>query len=678
VVPLSKKRHLELVLLVGVLLLATLLRLWALGDVPPGLEHDEVANWLIARDILSGHHAVYFTAAYGHEALWQYVQAGTVALLGDNWLGLRSASVVFGLLSVLSTYLLTRRLFGSAIALNAAAWLAVSFWHLFYSRVALRAISLPALSALGAYFLWRDINKRQSTPTPPDSHPARAVQRLNQEALLAGLFFGLSAYTYMAARALPFILAGLVFYLALFHRETLRRGWRGLALTLLVAAIVAAPLVHWLLTHPGAEHRIGEVNAPLNRLLAGDPGPVLDNALALLKMWSIRGDPWDRQNVPGRPVFVEPLGALLFYGGVLVALWRVRQPRYGFILIWLAASLLPSLVTSVAPSSIRTINALAVVYIFPGIALKDIRDWKLGILRPKARQGLLAVGVLALALNLWLTARDYFVRWPEDAGVQFVFQSGLTEIARDLDADPDDSPVAVAGLSVDTMDPPTFATTLRRQDLTVRWFDARKALVIPGDAPSGSARLFVPHIVPLAAPLQARLSAWDATSTESEQYVRYVVQAERADLAALTTTATLPDGETPPPASLFGGQVKLVGYEWLAPTSTSGQTAEMLTYWRVVTTPSPPLKIFVHLIPSDGQQPVAQNDGLGSPPNTWRSGDLLIRYHPLALPAGLPPGLYQPQIGWYNPDTNERLPVVSDGVPLADRLLLKLIEVVAP
>ena len=56
----------ELGLLVGVLLLAALLRLWALGDVPPGLEHDEVANWLIARDILSGQHALYFTAAYGH------------------------------------------------------------------------------------------------------------------------------------------------------------------------------------------------------------------------------------------------------------------------------------------------------------------------------------------------------------------------------------------------------------------------------------------------------------------------------------------------------------------------------------------------------------------------------------------------------------------------------------
>ena len=196
----ARKRRVELALLVGILILATVLRLWALDDVPPGLEHDEVANWLIARDILSGHHAIYFTTAYGHEPLWQYAQAGTVALLGDNWLGIRLVSVLFGLLSIVTAYLLARRLFGPVVAVTATAWLSISFWHLFYSRVALRAISLPALSALGAYFLWGSINPEPQIPAHLNPRASRNPRRLNS--VLAGFFLGLSACTYMAARAL--------------------------------------------------------------------------------------------------------------------------------------------------------------------------------------------------------------------------------------------------------------------------------------------------------------------------------------------------------------------------------------------------------------------------------------------------------------------------------------------
>jgi hypothetical protein len=72
---------------------------------------------------------------------------------------------------------------------------------------------------------------------------------------------------------------------------------------------------------------------------------------------------------------------------------------------------------------------------------------------------------------------------------------------------------------------------------------------------------------------------------------------------------------------------------------------------------------------------IGQNDGLGSPPDAWQPGDLLIRRHPFTTP---PPGLYQPHIGWYNPQTGARLPLLSDGDLLGDRLLLEPIEISAP
>ncbi|MEE8389900.1 MAG: glycosyltransferase family 39 protein, partial [Anaerolineae bacterium] len=255
-----------------ILLLAAVLRLWALGEVPPGLAHDEVANWLIARDVLAGRHAIYFTAAYGHEPLYQYAQAATVALFGDHWLGLRYPSVAFGLLGLAITYVLTRRLFGTSVALLTMGWLATSFWPLFYARVAVRAITLPFTAAIAAYFLLRATNQLTNQPTRP--------QATNW--LLAGIFLGLSLYTYMAARILPIIFVTFLVYLYLVRAST-PPPWPHVLAFLLTAVLVAAPITTWLAIHPDAEYRITEVREPLNRLLAGDPSLVWQNFIANLK-----------------------------------------------------------------------------------------------------------------------------------------------------------------------------------------------------------------------------------------------------------------------------------------------------------------------------------------------------------------------------------------------------------
>jgi len=80
-----------------VLFLAAALRISQLTDVPPGLAHDEVAHWLIAQDILNGHHAIYFSQAYGQEPLYNYTLAGAVALIGNHSLALRWVSMAFSL-----------------------------------------------------------------------------------------------------------------------------------------------------------------------------------------------------------------------------------------------------------------------------------------------------------------------------------------------------------------------------------------------------------------------------------------------------------------------------------------------------------------------------------------------------------------------------------------------------
>ena len=219
----------EWVIVTLILLLAAVLRFWTLGQVPPGLSHDEVANALIARDIHAGHHALYFTAAYGHEPLYQYVQAGTIALFGENWLGLRYPSAALGLLGLAVTYVLVRRLFGVLTGLLSGAWLALSFWPLLYARVGLRVIALPFIAALAAFFLLRATGTGRPGVV---RKPART-----RDWALAGLFLALSLYTYMAARVLPAILVVFLLYRALVRR----RGpvdWHGLLVLALVTAVV--------------------------------------------------------------------------------------------------------------------------------------------------------------------------------------------------------------------------------------------------------------------------------------------------------------------------------------------------------------------------------------------------------------------------------------------------------
>ena len=653
-------RRWEWVVITLILLLAAVLRFWALCEAPPGLCHDEVANWLIARDILAGHHAIYFTAAYGHEPLYQYVQAATVALFGDNWLGLRYPSVAFGLLGIAAIYVLARRLFDVPVALLTAAWLAFSFWPLFHARVGLRAIALPFTAALAAYFL------------PNVEH---GFQDINGSGvvnwLLAGLFLGLSLYTYMAARVLPFILAAFLIYSFLVYSST-PIPWSRLFVFLLTAILVSAPLVIWLATHPGAEYRIAEIREPLDRLLAGDPSLVWQNLVANLKFFTFAGDPWPRQNLPGRPVFADPVSTVLFYAGVLIALWRWRDPRYGFLLLWLAGALVPSIVTSVAPSSIRDILGVVVVFVFPAISLTKALRWLATRHSPFAIRHSLFV-ILALAPCLFLTVRDYFFRWPVDPVVRFDYQADLTAVAHRLDELSAGTPVTVAGLSVHSTDGPSLHLAARRDVHDIRLCDTRQTLVIPAGP---DAWLFIPQVVPFDADLQERLLKWGA-EVETDPQVLFTSYRLPDNVAPgrLETTAALPNGTPIVLPISFDGQMAFLGYERILPPGggalAPSDSLTLLTYWHVEEPSSTPLKVFAHLL-GQSDTPIAQGDGLGSPLRGWAAGDLVVQSHIIPLPPDLAPGLYTLQIGLYERETGLRLRVAE-----FDRLLLPPVEVTA-
>lgn len=674
-------------LLVVILLVATALRAIDLdnfptpqGTTPPGLEHDEVAHWLINRAILAGHHAVYFTEAYGHEALYHYAQAFLGSAIGDHAFALRLPSVYLGVLLCAVSYALGRRLFDARMGLLAAAFLAILFWPVFYSRLALRAIMLPVLAGLSAVAWWvaQGAGERTRPVEPPDpplaanqspplspSLPRSHAPLRTSWFLVSGLLAGLSLHTYMAARAVPIFYALFTAYLALFQRGTFRASQRGLVAFWLALVAVALPLAAFLMLNPGAEARIGEVDEPLRVLLAGDPRPVILNAIKIASGFALRGDPLWRQGIAGRPVF-DPVLGLLFYGGVAICFWRWRQPRYAFMLLWLGASAVPSLVTIDAPSTIRMINMLPVLPLFPFLAARSLLNWtrtrsvrsvkadrariihiapQLSTVWTRLSTDLvttLSGGVLILLLlyHVWQTTHGLWRVWPASDEVQFVWQAALTEAGAYLDTSSDAGPVAIGGWTPDTMDPPTMELTLRRDDLALRYFNPAESLILPAPA-GGAARVVRPAILPLAPALEAITGPWLIIAERAAPGRQFALYRYEATPKLIPTV----------PLSLdFGEELRLLGYDVNPGCADVTAPCELVTYWRVLAQSDGPRRIFLHLVGPNGQV-AAQDDRLGAPAQYWRPGDVVVQLLTLPRTDG------QLRLGVYDPVSGERLRV---------------------
>ncbi len=144
-----------------IIITAAALRLYKLGSVPPSLYWDEASLGYNAYSILKTAHDEHGKflpttnfAAFGDYKPPLYIYAGVPALavFGVTEFAIRFPSAFFGVLTVLLTYLLAKKLFEKeGIALLAALFLAISPWHLQFSRGAFEANLGLFFSTLGIY-----------------------------------------------------------------------------------------------------------------------------------------------------------------------------------------------------------------------------------------------------------------------------------------------------------------------------------------------------------------------------------------------------------------------------------------------------------------------------------------------------------------------------------------------
>jgi hypothetical protein len=107
-----------------------------------------------------------------------------------------------------------------------------------------------------------------------------------------------------------------------------------------------------------------------------------------------------------------------------------------------------------------------------------------------------------------------------------------------------------------------------------------------------------------------------------------------------------------------GGAIRLLGHQVV----TTSQTLNLTLTWSAAATLTQDYKQFVHLAALTNAEPVRQSDGftLGGryPTGMWLPGELVTDTVTLDL-AGLPAGRYQLAVGWYDPDTLQRLPATT-------------------
>jgi hypothetical protein len=310
---------------------------------------------------------------------------------------------------------------------------------------------------------------------------------------------------------------------------------------------------------------------------------------------------------------------------------------------------------------------------------------------------LAVVGIEAVS-----TVQAYFGDWPSRPEVRTIYNHNLVALSRRLGAEHESVPVGISALyPLYYHDPWIYRYVTGRDEHDVRWFDGRGCIVYPGA--SDVARYAFSEEAPLHPTLR-------------DEFVRQAALAERVELdasdenpyfelwdwqggASLATDLeqlgassrmwispeiqfTQPElRQTLDAPPRFGDVMALVGYRLVSGEPVrAGATVELVTYWRALRTveAEDDWVTFVHLL--DARSDVMGGvDVLHCPPTGWLPGDVAVQVHTFHIAADAPSGDAYLEIGVYRRGSpvraSTRMPVIVDGQPAGDRVLLEPLRV---
>lgn len=420
-----------------ILAMAGGLRVVRLETLPPALFRDEAEKaytaWSLAstgRD-LHGRFLPLFINAFGvtTSAIYQYAAVPFMALLGPEVRSARLPAACAGTATVALVWLLVRRERGREAALWSAGFLALSPWHLVFSRWAQQGIFLPLLLT-GAMLGWNAFLRGRRHGLP-----------------VAGTLFAAALYAYDPARAFVPLLG--LWLVVLYHRE-LRRRWPETLAGAAAFLLAASPLLQlFFQSSEAAQARFRVIS------IFGDSPSPATAAVRFLTNYAAHWSPGflllhgDRELRHSAGVgLLSAAEAVALVCGIVV-LVRRRRRRDLVWLGWLAAApVAASLTREGVPHALRSIVALPAVQIVAGIGAASLVR-QAARLRPLTLPVARRLMALLVIVSFLPFARAYYGKGYADRAA-FSWQYGVEQALQLLRPDngiPPDVPIVFSKIT---------------------------------------------------------------------------------------------------------------------------------------------------------------------------------------------------------------------------------------
>ncbi len=399
-------------LLIAILILAAVLRLYNLSAAPAGLNADEAAQGYNAYSLLltgrdeHGHSWPINFESFGDfkPAFYGYILIPFIKVFGLTELAVRLPAALAGILAVLVIYLLVKELFDEKLGYLSALLLAISPWHLHFSRGGWEVSLALTLILIGVWaFLKRSL-------------------------VLSTFALVLSTYTYQTARIIvPLFVMAMVI---LNYHEVMQEK-KKFMISAIIGLVLLLPLIYSFLFQ-GAASRIGGVGlladeGPVNRVneLRGQyakpdslPVKLLHNkvfgyAWAFMENYTdqfrgdflfITGDPIERNKVPETGLLYW--SDLIFL--IIGAVYLIKQSgsKVRLIWVWLVITPIAAALTFQTPHALRALPMVIPLTILTAAGINSLAK----------KINLQLLLLLLLLIYGWQVARylhEYYVHYPQ-------------------------------------------------------------------------------------------------------------------------------------------------------------------------------------------------------------------------------------------------------------------------
>lgn len=445
-------KKLTLILLIGIVILASILRLWQLGKVPSSPDWDEASLGYNAYSIMQtgkdeyGKFLPVVLRSFDDykPALYTYLVIPFIKLVGLNIYAVRLPAALFGILAVLATFFLVKELFSRVkIALLVSFFLAISPWHLQFSRIAFESGVGMAFNIFSALFFIKGLKKPFYL-------------------LASSILMGLSLYIYQSEKVFTPILA--VILIGVFRKQLFSISKKYLAVALIIGAIISLPMINFTFTNKEALARAKGVSvfADSTALLKENVqklvedkknndliGLVLDNRRIVfaktviagylshfdLNWLFITGD-LARHHAPNMGLLYLWDLPFLFIGIFVLLFGKFDRKAKLLLSLWFLASPIPASITSGVPHAVRTLNFLPIFQIFTAIgvlfAANFISNIKYQIAKIHLKYLIFTVCFLFLIFNFLYYLNQYFVQqnYFNASEWQYGYENSITAVKK--------------------------------------------------------------------------------------------------------------------------------------------------------------------------------------------------------------------------------------------------------